>query len=341
MLVAVVWASCLSFGLHRQVFAFDLAAFPVSGTPQVEDAIRVFSAPVSDHVDTGQVRVAFYNIEMFTDGIKDGQSRTEEAAINQARGAARIIDVINPDVLFISEIENERTLNYLNDALNNPFSHGYVVLFGSGSGQIEKMNIGMLSRLKPVSVEEIDFGPLSGRGRPTRGYLRALFELDAKHSLLVYAVHLKANWGERHRNYAQRANAMKLLQEDVSHMLEAYPDREWEIMVIGDFNTDPALNEHTEDPTLQILEDWTDMWLEHEDIGDRHTVPTRRGDSRREFPPAIFDRILVHPTLREKPWSVGLPEVLMTGTDTNNVNTLPGHDDHISDHYPIYIDLKR
>jgi hypothetical protein len=59
----------------------------------------------------------------------------------------------------------------------------------------------------------------------------------------------------------------------------------------------------------------------------------------REFPPALFDRVVVQPELRVKPWQTSLPSVIMKGTEVNDVNVLPGQGDHVSDHYPIYLDI--
>jgi endonuclease/exonuclease/phosphatase family metal-dependent hydrolase len=315
---------------------------PYEGKPLIEDAIPAISAPSDAPAIAGdRIRVAFYNIEMFTDGIKDGKNRTEELAINQARGAAAIIKELDADILLISEIENERALKYVNDALAHPFPRGYIVEFGTGGGRKEKMNIGMLSRFAPETVHEIDFGPLKGEGRPTRGVFRASFDLGASHHLLLYATHLKANWGHRQKNYAQRYNAMSLIHADAASMIEAFPDRQWEILILGDFNTDPRLPEFKEDPTLSRFKDWHDAWTEYDDRSAVHTVPTRRGDPMREFPPATFDRVLAHPGLREAPWSVSAPSVLMKGTETEDVTVLPGQGRHVSDHYPIYIDLTR
>lgn len=314
----------------------------ITGDPRLEPAVLAFGDSVeAAKRDNKSIRVGFYNIEMFTDGIKDGKNRTEGLALNQAKGAGPIVDELAADILLISEIENKRALELLNGALNQSYPIGYISQFGSGSGRYEKMNIGMLSRFPAVSVDEIDFGSLSGKNRPTRGLFRAIFDLGDSHFLVIYAAHLKANWGDRTRNYAQRVHALELLKADARNLFAAHPDRTWEAMVIGDFNTDPLLNEFDDDPTLKVLEDWTDVFSQHLDVSDLHTVPTRRGDPMREFPPALFDRVLVHPETQKKPWSVSLPGVIMKGAETSDVTVLPGQGNHVSDHYPIYIDVMR
>jgi len=319
-------------------------AFPileVTGETLLEQIEPAFANATGGTIDQQKVRVGFYNIEMFTDGIKDEKHRTEAKAAIQAKSAAAIIEELQVDILLISEIENTRILNILNNSLSAPFPYGYVSDFGTKSGRIEKMNIGMLSRYMPISVDEIDFGPLQGPGRPTRGHFRAQFDLGDNHVLVVYSTHLKSNYGDRNKNYSQRANAMKIMKEDAEKLMAQNPDKTWEVMILGDFNTDPLEHEFRDDPTIKILSGWTDVWSSHPDVKNIHTVPTRYGDPRRQFPPALFDRIIANPELTNAPWIIGKPEVLSKGTDTKNVKMIPGEGDHVSDHYPIFIDLNR
>lgn len=311
----------------------------VFGDPLLEPAKEAFSRPGAAAIQTNRIRVGFYNIEMFTDGIKDGKNRTEALALNQAKGAATIVGELNADILLICEIENERILNHLNEALVNPYPKGYIVKFGTKSGRDEKMNIGLLSRYMPVSVDEIDFGPMTGKYKPTRGIFRVVYDLGDDRFLLLYGAHLKANWGDRDRNYAQRVKAMEIVKGDAATFLGENPGHTYEIMLMGDFNSDPLLKEFSDDPTFKVLEDWVDLFSEHPDISDLHTIATRKGDPFREFPPALFDRVLVHPNVREKPWQASLPGVIMKGTETEDITILPGSGHHISDHYPIYLDL--
>lgn len=313
-----------------------------TGDPLRTDLLPALSSEgVAAKVGSDSLRVAFYNIEMFTDGIKDGQNRTEARAANQARGAAAIIKKLDADILLISEIENARILNILNGDLDHPYAAGFVTDFGTDSGRTEKMNIGLLSRYEPLSVTEIDFGPLRGPGRPTRGILRSVFDLGDHHRLAVYATHLKANYGERNRNYSQRRNAMDMIRDDAANIEASQPDITWEVVVVGDFNTDPVNAQFKKDPTLAGMEGYEDVWSRQPDVAKIVTVPTRHGDPYREFPPALFDRILVGSALADHPWVAGKPGVLPEGTETENVKVLPGEGKHVSDHYPVYLDLDR
>ncbi|MGA1193457.1 MAG: endonuclease/exonuclease/phosphatase family protein [Kiritimatiellia bacterium] len=342
-----MYKKIITFLLVTSAFArFDFAVMAEpwlasEGEPLLQEAEVAFKDPSAGPIDQNGVRLAFYNIEMFTDGIKDGKYRNEELALTQARDAAGIIDELAADILVFSEIENARALRLLNESLAEPYPNGYVVTFGSGGSRVEKMNAAMLSRFAPESVNEIDFGPLTGPGRPTRGIFRAIFSLGEDRYLLLYAAHLKSNWGSVDKNYAQRYHAMTALQADLRTLREAYPDRVWESVLLADFNSEPGNERFAGDPTWSVLEDWVDLWAEHPDVDELHTLPTRSGDPELNFPPALFDRALVQPELREAPWITSLPSVIARGSDTNNIHTKPGNNGHVSDHYPIYITLTR
>lgn len=314
----------------------------MEGKPLVEPAEQVFDrGGLADSSTATRLRVGYYNIEMFTDGINDSDRRTEELARIQASGAAGIIDEFEPDILMLSEVENGRVVTLLNDALANPYPAGYVVLYGSGTTRIEDMNSAMLTRFKPESVSEIDFGPLTGEGRPARGFFRAIFHLGDQHYLAVYSAHLKSNYGNRRRNQAQRYHAMRMVREDAETLTGAHPERRWEMLLLADFNSDPLSPKFGGDPTWRVLTDWSDLWSEHPSVYERHTIPTRFGDPRLEFPPALFDRVLANPGMREAPWVVSLPDVVAKGVVTADITVKPGEQGHVSDHYPVYVDLTR
>jgi endonuclease/exonuclease/phosphatase family metal-dependent hydrolase len=286
-----------------------------------------------------RVRVAFYNIENFNDAEGDGPERTRALAEEQARGAAALIEEIAPDILVLSELENETALALLNQALTRPYPFGWVTKLGDGTTDRPKLNFGLLSRLKPVDLLELDFGPLQGRGRPTRGSLRATFDLGDNHRLVVYGVHLKSNYGHRPRNIAQRKHALRIVASD-AQALAADTSVRWEKVLVGDMNVDPEAREFEGDASLSPLRGWSDLWRGRP-LQDRITVPTRYGIPDREFPPVTFDRIFAAGDATNAPWRVGEAGVLQQGVHTKVATTLPGVDGHISDHYPIWVDLHR
>lgn len=297
------------------------------------DAARL--SPVGD-----RVRVASYNIEHFTDGQGDDPDRTQEWVQNQARRAAEFINEMNPDVLLLMETENTNSLNILNGFLKPPFATAYITRLGDGTGNEEKLNLAVLSRLPVTSATEVDFGPLSGPGRPTRGFLRAIMDLGDQHRLVVYAVHLKSNFGHRPRNIAQRVHTMEMIAENANALVQSEPGVQWEMLVAGDTNVDPELPEFAGDPSLKPLNDWKDLWRGRP-LAERTTLPTRYGDPKLEFPPACFDRLFASSALTSTPWQVGEPQAIPKGVDTRQVNRRPGDGEHVSDHYPIYVDVIR
>lgn len=314
--------------------------FSYQGFPLRQVPAEVINDVASAHPVGDRLRVASYNTEHFTDGLDDGPGRTAEVVRRHAAGLARLVDRIAPDVLVLQEIENTNSVRALNAALAKPFPVAYITHLGEESHSADKLNLAVLSRLPVLAPREIDFGPLTGAGRPTRGLLRFALDLGGGHRLLVYDLHLKSNFGNKPRNIAQREAALSMLREDAEALAKKQPQYQWEMMALGDTNVDPEVPEFASDSSFRPLAGWVDIWLGHP-MPARATMPTRRGDPALEFPPATFDRIFVSPALTNAPWVVRGPGVIQEGCDTNNILALPGTGVHTSDHFPVYIDLAR
>lgn len=293
-----------------------------------------------------RIRIATYNLEHFTDGRNDEPERTPEVFMTHARAAAAIISEANPDVLVLQEIENGRTLEFLNDQLENPYPYIYISKLRQTSGENERLNLALLSRLRPFNVRQLGFYNLGGKGRPARGSLSAEFDLGDGSSLLVYDIHLKSNFGESPRNQAQRAIALHHIAADfVSEKLQNDP-APTSAIILGDTNVDPDCPAFADDPSLEPLAgSFVDLWRGRP-IEERTTIPTRQagetGDPLLVFPPSAFDRIFVSRNLTTTgPWRVSPPQVIQKGTDTSNNLTQPGINGHVSDHHLVYVDLER
>jgi endonuclease/exonuclease/phosphatase family metal-dependent hydrolase len=333
--------SIIVFALVFSAAGFLAAGEPLSFTgqpcvelPQLLLLDKAALKPVGD-----RLRICSYNAENFGDGIRDDTNATPATAERHARGIASLVDEINPDIIVLEEVENALALKKLNDALKKPYPVAFITRFASTAGYQQKLNIAVLSRVPLSGLRELDFEQLQGRGRPPRGMLSFFVELGGGRRLLVYGAHLKSNFGDRVKNEFQRLSAMKLLRADADKMLSRYPQNEWEVLVMGDMNVDPEDPQFAKDPTFRPMRGWVDLWLGRP-LAERTTLPTRHGDPALEFPPVTFDRFFASTNLMSTPWIVGQPQVLQRGVDTKSVFTLPGQGDvHVSDHYPIYLDI--
>lgn len=295
------------------------------------------ASPVGD-----RLRIASYNLENFADGINDGPQRAEIAIRRQALAAATLIDKIAPDILVLQEVENEGALTWLNRYLETPYPLAFVTRFSTGR-EVVKLNLAVLSRVPVGGAQEIDFGPLRGRYPvyPPRGTLRFTVDLGEGGHLLGYVVHLKSNWGGSRRNAEKRQLALDILREDIDTFLaDRHVDR-WEVVILGDMNTDPDAERFSDDDSLLPFDDYLDLWRGR-GIEERTTVPTRHGDPHLSFPPACFDRMIVSPSLAVRPWTVGDPVAVKEGVYLKDVYAPAGSvSGYASDHYPIYADLRK
>lgn len=312
-----------------------------SGSPRIQAPLAVNLVPRDVHPVGSKIRFCSYNIQDFTDGIDDAGNRTPALARGQARDAAGLIRGINPDVVVMQEVENGDVVALLNGSFHKPYPLAYVARFGFGTQRKDKLNIALLSRVPIENLRELDFEYMEGDWCPVRGALSFTIPAGGGHCFLVYAVHLKSNFGEWARNTAMRENAMRLIRKDADRFMKKASDIQWEVMVLGDMNVDPDSRYFSRDPSLAPFADWHDLWRGRP-LAERVTVPTRHGDPMLEFPPACFDRFIVSPSLKVEPWTVGDPARVPRGVDTENVSTLPGiNRNHVSDHYPVYLDVWR
>ena len=296
----------------------------------------------------GRLRIATYNLEHFTDGRRDGPERTPDVFIAHAQAAAEIIAEADPDILLLQEVENGRVLEFLNEQFESPYACIYLTKLHQSSGAKDKLNLALLSRLRPVHVRQLGFHRLAGSARPARGTLAAEFDLGGGSRLLTYNIHLKSNFGEAPRNQAQRGIALHHIAADAiaETCQNAFATNNTFTLILGDTNVDPETAAFATDPSLEPLAGaFADLWLGRP-IGERTTIPTRQagdaGDPLLVFPPSAFDRIFASRNLTGAgPWRVSPPQAIQRGTDTTNNLTPPGVNGHVSDHHLVYVDLVR
>ena len=304
--------------------------------PQLLLLDKASAKPVVD-----RLRICSYNVENFNDGIKDSTNFTTAMVKGHVRGVAALLGEIDPDIVVLQEVENALALKKLNEAFRSPYPIAFITRFSSPRGEEQKLNIAVLSRVPLAGLRELDFNYFKGRGRPPRGVLNFFVNLGDGRRLLVYGVHLKSNFGDRAKNEFQRLSAMKLLRSDADEVVARNPRNEWEVLVMGDMNVDTEDPQFAKDPTFKPMRGWMDLWLGRP-LAERTTLPTRHGDPALEFPPVTFDRFFASTNLAAAPWRVGPPQVLQRGVDTRSVFTLPGESElHVSDHYPVWVDVIR
>ncbi len=287
------------------------------------------------------IRIASYNLENFTDGYEDPPERTPKRLAAHVKGAAKIIAELDPDIIILQELENKYALRLLNKALTNAYPLGYTTFFRHRWGEIDTLNIGVLSRIPLKDVRTIRFTKANGADRPIRGMLA--FEVEVgpdDHRLLLYGIHLKSNYGNDAANQRQRKRSLEILMTDMAAVASNAPGREYEVLVLGDTNVDPDNEQFKKDVSLKPLSSMSDLWRGRP-LEERITIPTRYGDPEMEFPPAAFDRIFVSKNLKKAPWVAGQAQVLQKGCHTNDSSVLPGDKGHVSDHYPVWVDIHR
>lgn len=335
-------AALLSGAMVQAELPFSAREAQFGGKPHIELAQQVLHQPVSVPLTSDEVELMIWNLEHFSDGKGDWTGKTIEASKGQSKHAAALIDSIGPDILMIFEIENREMVDRLTSSLTKKFSYAWITNFGSDLGKPVTQNIALFSRYALKGVREIDFEALTGPGRPPRGLLSFFLQLDEKHRLLVYAVHLKANVGDQQAAMIRRWNAMRLIALDAKTVRAEHPDYEWEVVVCGDMNTDPESKEFVKDPTLQPLLSvgFIDPWLGG-DAQANVTHPVRAG-SPYQHSAIAFDRFVFSADLSRDPWRAETPRAVHRGVGIADANLKPGVTaEHISDHYPVLMKIQR
>ena len=229
----------------------------------------------------------------------------------------------------------------LNSELETPYAHLYISQFNSSSRD-KKLNIAVASRLPMIEVVELDFSTVTESPvNLSRGSVRFRLELEEGRHLLGYGVHLKSNYGEHEQNIQKRKISSEIIRTDADAVVAANPGVSFEVIVLGDTNVDPDLPKWAKDPSLSVFDDWKDLWR-GVPLDTRTTLAKRLGDPEMAFDPVCFDRVIVSQALTKVPWKIDQPVVKQAGVDTSNIYVSPGENDiHVSDHYPVYIDIKK
>lgn len=309
------------------------------GIPRIETPLTFSNETERPPQDPASIRICTWNIEWFPAGRRDSNERFVNY---QMAAAASLLNEIQPDILLTQETRNLAALRQLNRNLNPPgFSHMASSLYylpndATELGKRVRQECGLLSRYPWESIREIDFSGLSGKPRPTRGWLTAEFHIGS-HKIHIYNGHLKSNFGaenpeDRASNIAKRKAAIKELQKDMDReRIDPYRDK---IIVAGDFNSDFFSKEFADETLFKEMEN---LGFRHTFLSvsakERITTPSRTGEF---WPSSTFDYIFL-----SSGWKLDdiTAQVLQKGASKRK--DVYGGDEAglASDHYPVYIDL--
>lgn len=193
-----------------------------------------------------QIRIATYNVENL---FGQGSEAKSNAGL---RALARMIRLVDADILLLQEVGSLHVLRHLNQRLDNPYPH--VSLLPGNSNR--SIHLGGLSRFPSVLTSHKETPLYDRLGNRLRGFLsetdalaalksdfyfqRDLLRVDCKIAGLpfaFYTVHLKSKWsapwadvGSDELREAEARSVTRLISEFRDEQPEAY------ILLMGDFN---------------------------------------------------------------------------------------------------------
>jgi endonuclease/exonuclease/phosphatase family metal-dependent hydrolase len=329
-----------SFALLLLFLAFVAPGHAQTSPPRIEKPLQETATGPALRAPRDFVRFATWNIEWFPAGQRQ---LAKENVRMQMEAVSDIVKKIGPDILVAQEIRNLGALVALNNKAGRPFANIAATYYkGDNAKAVElkpkeiQQEVGILSYYPWKEAAEIDFSAMTDPLRPTRGWLRAAFEIKGL-NFTVYIAHLKSNYGENspeehQRNVAKRLAAIAQLEADWKRQgLDPAKDR---ILIAGDFNTDffgEAFKDEQTFPRLAAL--GFRNCFEGMKPEERITMPAKEGEP---FGPGTFDYVWF-----SSAWGPDIPKakILMEGAAKKKdvyAGDAPGL---ASDHYPVYVDL--
>ncbi len=216
--------------------------------------------------DDGRLTVVAYNVENLFDATVQGTEYTEflpESGWDDhdvddrlyALGAALRDLKPQPDVLVVSEIENDELLHRLLDEHVPDFSLPYRAF---GSGPLNATGVAIASRFPIREVRSLL--PRSGEYPPLRPILEARVRLTHT-DLVVFANHWKSKRGGAAATESLRRAAAALLQTRLDEIASREPGLP--ILIAGDLNVRPRETEYLDHayPTALLHAEHLVEWI--------------------------------------------------------------------------------
>jgi len=203
--------------------------------------------------DDKQLKIGCYNVENLMDVWDDPYTDDEQTPVKQYKeinAVAKLIDQVDPDIMAISELENEGVLRSVVHEFLVDKGYNYVTSSMTNDGR--GVRLGLISRKPIISVTSHRFQDLrhpdsNKRYRFARDLFYIKIQATPTRVLHVFAVHLKSmrdstdDPKSEHWRSAEAIGARRIIGD----VLKAEPDA-WVVM-LGDFNSVP------DSPSLKII----------------------------------------------------------------------------------------
>ena len=262
------------------------------------------------------IRVTTWNLKWFPSGSPKRQSAEVESA--RIRQAARLLAILNPDVLLLQEVRDQAACEALARAME-PAKYQVLVCTNfdvAGTGAPGSQQVAILAKRDAIGAWAKKWehtGPVD----PPRGFAFAVIPFGDQR-VGFYSVHLKSNLvrGDREQeekmNVAKRETSAQLLIEHAALMRKDYPGIAG-FDIAGDFNTNPDDPKFASERTLRLL------------AGDGFANPILKlaqknritWPSDGKYPDATFDHIFTRGLA-----PVGTPEILGTPVSDHRAVTV-------------------
>ena len=274
--------------------------------------------------------VLSWNVENLFDATDDAHEHDDELRANWTAGdydakllaLARVLNAAGPpDIIALSEIENENVLNDLRARLTD--GSRYSIQYEPGPTRTE---VALLSRWPVVDAQSIELRP---GGRPA---LQVTLSIGGER-LVVIVVHWKSRRGGQNATRSLRVLEAQNLARIVAALLRERPDLK--LLVVGDFN------DTARDASLRLLAP--------PDAGSgesrlSHCITDEPGSYVYRGEWFMLDHILISPGVRSANGALGLADcglfvpfsdMIADGTPVRFRNG-SGY----SDHLPLWIHLR-
>jgi endonuclease/exonuclease/phosphatase family metal-dependent hydrolase len=250
-----------------------------------------------------EIRVATWNLLWFFDHdtsdnkrdlAKDKSAPSETAYKWKLNAVADAIDEMDPTILALQEIENEKVVKDLASRLKSKHNKEYTVVFIQGKDYSTEQDVAILAKSGFQSSRRIKL-PNSLKKKKNRykvptKHLVAEFawgEDDQEERLIVIVVHFTASGGVQ-----QRMRQGRVVRWEV----ERFIDDEENVIVLGDFNTQKKFGSSTTKKTgvgivrgLHTSDSEDDLIDLHGKLSSSERATHRNGDH--------LDRILISSSL--------------------------------------------